>query len=347
MAMTALVDFEPMELANQLGLKPYQGKQLFQWLHKKAVFDFEKMTNLSKEVRSELTRNHRAGHLELLHMAESKTSPGTRKAVWKLQDGESVESVLIREAERRTICISSQVGCAVKCSFCATGIGGFRRNLSPGEIAEQAARMVATDDMGGRTPNIVYMGMGEPFRNYEAVVASIRLLTAKDGLGIGARKITVSTAGEVPGIYAFSELSAQVRLSISLHAANDVKRTELVPLNKKYPLSKLLAATDHYLTQTGRQITFEWALLNGVNDTRRDAEELAAIAAPRHAFVNVIPYNPVDSLPYTAPKRTKAAAFRDSLLELGVKATLRKERGQDIDAACGQLRRRADTLASA
>ena len=341
---TALIDFEPKELAAQLGLKPYQGKQIFQWLHQKAVFDFEKMTNLSKSLRSELAEKHRPAHLDLVHMAESKTSPGTRKAVWRLQDGETIESVLIRDEERRTICISSQVGCAVKCSFCATGIDGFTRNLSAGEIAEQATLMAASDELDGRTPNIVYMGMGEPFRNFEQVAASIRLLTCKDGLGIGARKITVSTAGEVPGIYAFAELPQQVRLSISLHAANDVKRSELVPLNRKYPLAKLLAAADHYLKQSGRQFTFEWALLSGVNDTKHDAEELAAMAVPRGAFVNVIPYNPVPSLPYSAPDRNRAAAFRDHLLHLGVKVTLRKERGGDIDAACGQLRRRTPDL---
>ena len=342
----ALVDFDPKALAEHLELKPFQGRQIFQWLHQKGVFDFDSMTNISKAMRADLKSRARPSHLELVHLAESKKSPGTRKAVWRLQDGETVESVLIREGERRTICISSQVGCAVKCSFCATGISGFQRNLSPGEIAEQATRMTVSDAMEGRTPNIVYMGMGEPFRNFDNVVASIQLLTHRDGLGIGARKITVSTAGEAPGIYAFAEMPWQVRLSLSLHAANDVKRSELVPLNKKYPIAKLLAAVDYYLEHAGRQITLEWALLRGVNDTKQDANELADIALPRRAFVNVIPYNPVAGLPYSAPDRNSAAAFRDHLLHRGVQVTLRKEQGQDIDAACGQLRRRVEEFAS-
>lgn len=343
----SLMDLEPKALAETLGLKPYQGKQVFQWLHKRAVFDFDAMTNLSKGLRAELKSAHEPAMLALQYMQESTRSPGTRKAVFRLRDGETIESVLIREQERRTICISSQVGCAVKCSFCATGVFGYRRNLSPGEIAEQATRMVATDDLSGRTPNIVYMGMGEPFRNFENVMASIRLLMHKDGLGIGARKITVSTAGEVPGIYAFAEMPWQVRLSLSLHAGNDVKRDELVPLNRKYPLAKLLAALDYYLERAGRQVTLEWALLSGVNDAKQDADELAGIALPRGAFVNVIPYNPVAGLPYQAPDRQRAAAFRDHLANRGVQVTLRKEQGQDIDAACGQLRRRTEELAAA
>jgi 23S rRNA (adenine2503-C2)-methyltransferase len=300
------------------------------------------MTNLSKELRADLTSRATPAALTLGHLSESRKSPGTRKAVFRLYDGETVESVLIREEDRRTICISSQVGCAVKCTFCATGLSGYTRNLSPGEIAEQAARMAAMDNLEGRTPNIVFMGMGEPFRNLDNVVASIRLLTCKDGLGIGARKITVSTAGEVPGIYAFAEMPWQVRLSVSLHAANDTLRSELVPLNRKYPLAKLLAGIDYYLQRVGRQITFEWALLKGVNDRKQDAEELARVALPRRAFVNVIPYNPVEGVPYSAPDRQASMAFRDHLISRGVQVTLRKEQGQDIDAACGQLRRRVE-----
>ncbi|MBX7258953.1 MAG: 23S rRNA (adenine(2503)-C(2))-methyltransferase RlmN [Candidatus Hydrogenedentes bacterium] len=338
--MINVTEYNPTEIAEKLNLKPYQGRQIFRWLHKKCVFDFEQMSDLSKELRQRLKEECSASQLSLVSMSESNRSTGTKKALLRLADGETVETVLIRDRERSTICLSTQVGCAVKCAFCATGASGYTRNLNPGEIVEQALYLLAGEDMEGRSPNIVFMGMGEPFRNYEATMRSIRLLMASDGLGIGARRITVSTAGEVKGIERFAEENWQVRLSVSLHAANDALRTKLVPLNKKYPIEALVKAIKSYIEKTGRQITFEWTLLKDVNDSQKDAEELVKLARQLKASVNLIPCNPVADLGFAAPPPDRCATFRDILVRNGIVTTLRRERGQDIDAACGQLRRR-------
>ena len=334
-----LTDLSAAELADRLGLKPFQGRQIFGWLHKRNQFDFDRMTDLSKELRERLKRSCDAGTLDLEACEQSERS-GTKKALFRLRDGESIESVLIRDRDRVTLCVSSQVGCAVKCSFCATGIAGYARNLSPGEIVEQVFYLLKDEDLGERSPNIVFMGMGEPFRNYESVRKSIHLMMAPEGLGIGARRITVSTAGEAPRIEEFASEDWQVRLSVSLHAANDSLRNELVPLNRKYNLSRLRQAISQYQERTGRLVTFEWALLEGVNDSIEHAKELLRWAEGLIIHVNVIPYNPVEGLPYTAPSRRRCQKFRDTLSRGGMNVTFRSERGQDINAACGQLRRR-------
>jgi 23S rRNA (adenine2503-C2)-methyltransferase len=332
-----LTNLNPQQISEALDLQAYQGKQIFRWLHKKRVFDFEQMTDLSKALRQTLAERCIASQLEVVDIKTSMQT-GTRKALFRLADGETVESVLIRDEERITLCLSSQAGCAMKCAFCATGQGGFRRNLEPGEIVEQALYLLRDEDLEGRTPNIVYMGMGEPFRNYDAVVASIRLLMAREGLGIGARKIAVSTAGEADAIERFAEEDWQVRLSVSLHAANDTLRSKLVPLNKRYPLERLREAIVQYQVKSGRQVTFEWTLLGDVNDSERDAQELVEYAADLKAAINLIPWNPVPGLPFHAPEKGRSEVFRDTLLAAGMIATLRQEKGQDIDAACGQLR---------
>lgn len=336
---TQLTPLNPAEIAESLNLKPFQGKQIFRWLHQKQVFDFDRMSDLSKDLRKRLAEECSASQLELVRMSASPRSNGTKKALFRLADGETVESVLIRDRERTTLCLSTQVGCAVKCAFCATGMSGYTRNLNPGEIVEQALYLLQDEKLGEKTPNIVFMGMGEPFRNYDATIKSIKLLMAPEGLGIGARRITVSTAGEVKGIERFASEEWQVRLSVSLHAANDELRTKLVPLNKKYPIETLMKAIRDYVEQTGRQMTFEWTLLDGVNDSPQDAEELIGLATRVKAMVNLIPYNPVSGLGFAPPPLDRCQAFRDALEEAGVNATLRRERGQDIDAACGQLRR--------
>lgn len=339
-AHRALSGLLPGEIAAELGLQPFQARQIFRWIHQKQVFDFDAMTDLSKDLRARLASGYTAMGLRPLDVSVSGRSMGTRKVLCALPDGETVESVLIRERERITLCLSSQVGCAVKCAFCATGLSGYTRNLGAGEIVEQALYLLAGEDLAGRHPNIVYMGMGEPLRNYDAVVRSVRLLMAKQGLNIGQRRITVSTVGEVEGIRRFAREDWQVRLSISLHAANDALRDRLVPINRKYPLAMLLAAIDEYLAATGRQVTFEYTLLRGVNDSLDDAADLAALALPRKAAVNLIPYNPVAGTEFAPPSPRHCEAFRDRVARSGVATTLRKERGQDIDAACGQLRRR-------
>jgi len=330
----------PAAIAKSLQVAPFQGRQIFRWIHQRQVFDFAAMTDLSKVMRDTLAETCVASQLELVSVSRSAGRQGTKKALFRMVDGETVESVLIRDRRRLTLCLSSQVGCAVKCTFCATGASGYTRDLSPGEIVEQALYLLGDEAQDGRTPNIVFMGMGEPFRNYESVAAGIRLLMAKDGLGIGARKITVSTVGDVPGIRRFAEEDWQVRLSVSLHSANDVLRSELVPLNRKYPLAELMAALEGYMQEVGRLITFEWTLLQGVNDSPRDVQELVGWARALRAHVNLIPYNPVEGLGYAPPDRATCERFRDGLVQAGVKTTLRKPCGQDIDAACGQLRRR-------
>jgi len=291
-------------------------------------------------LRQRLKNECVAAQLSPVHVSRSPGSQGTRKALFRLADGETVESVPIRDYTRTTLCLSTQAGCALKCAFCATGLAGYGRDLSAGEIAEQALHLLAGEDLEGRTPNIVYMGMGEPFHNYDATMKSIRLLMMRDGLGVGARKITLSTVGDVPGIRRFAEEDWQVRLSISLHAANDSLRSRLVPLNRTYPLAALMTAVRELIAHTGRQITFEWVLLDRVNDTARDAAELAGLIKGLKAIVNVIPYNPVAGLDFAPPPPDRCQAFQEALLKHGVKATLRRERGRDIDAACGQLRRR-------
>jgi len=335
-----LTEFSAAEIAGELELKPFQGRQVFRWLHKKRVFDFDAMTDLSKDLRQRLKDTAQPAQLAVAQMVKSGQSRGTRKAVFTLTDGETVEAVLIRDRDRRTVCLSTQVGCPLNCAFCATGASGFTRDLTPGEMVEQALHLLAGESIEERTPNIVYMGMGEPFRNYDAVMRSIELLMSKEGLGIGARKITVSTAGDVPGINRFAKEKRQVRLSISLHAADDALRSELVPLNRTYPLDALRKAVQDYVDTTGRQVTLEWVLLRNVNDSVRHARELMRFLKGIKATVNLIPYNPVPDLRYHAPEPEACQAFLDALTQGGVNCTLRRERGQDIDAACGQLRRR-------
>ncbi len=332
-------DLDASEISLKLNIKPFQGRQIFQWMHKKQVFSFEEMTNLPKGLRQKLTETGKASQLELVNLVVSPAT-GTKKALFRMSDGETVEAVLLRANERRTLCLSTQVGCAVSCSFCATGQSGFVRNLSPGEIVEQALHILAGEVMEARTPNIVYMGMGEPFHNYDATVKSIRLLMDKEGLGIGARKITVSTVGDLKGIRRFAKEDWQVRLSISLHAANDELRSKLVPMNKTHPLKRLMAAVRDYAGRTGRQVTFEWVLIRDVNDSESDAAQLIKLIHGIQGGVNVIPYNPIDETYYQAPRRRKGGEFVQLLEDAGISATLRKERGQDIDAACGQLRSR-------
>jgi 23S rRNA (adenine2503-C2)-methyltransferase len=330
----------PEALAAALHLKPFQGRQVFRWIHQKQVLEFERMTDLSKALRERLAAEYRLAPLRLVQMQASDAT-STRKALLELPDGETVEAVMIPARDRVTLCLSTQVGCPIKCSFCATGLSGYARNLRPGEIVAQALFLLQDFDLGGRTPNIVFMGMGEPFRNYDATMAAIRLLMHPLGLGIGARRITVSTAGDVPGIEKFAHEDWQVRLSVSLHAANDALRDELVPLNRRYDLARLRDAVDVYLVRTGRQVTFEWTLLAGVNDTDEAVRELIDYIGGRPVHVNLIPFNPVAGTGYQPPGKKRAEAFRGTLERAGVSATLRLERGQDISAACGQLRRKS------
>ena len=259
----------------------------------------------------------------------------TLKSLWDVSGDAAVETVLMHYTERSTVCISSQAGCAMGCGFCATGQAGYQRNLTVGEIVEQviAARNAARPR---RLSNIVFMGMGEPFANYDRVIEATRRIISD--LGIGARKITISTVGLIPQILRFAEEDLQVGLAVSLHAANDELRTKLVPINKRNPIAELVDAVNHVRHRTGRRVSFEWAMIDGVNDRESDANELATIARKAHAHVNLIPLNPTPGWPTVGTPAVRVREFAASLDKLGVNATIRRNRGNEIDAACGQLR---------
>ena len=328
------------ELAALLGNEPaYRVDQLWSGLYQRLV-DPAEMTNLPAGLRRRLA-DEPALARSLTPLTRREADSGTTvKWLWSLSDGARVETVLMDYGSRSTVCVSSQAGCAMGCGFCATGQAGFTRHLSVGEIVEQVvvagdARRSAEDGRPLRPGNVVFMGMGEPMANYARVWAAVVRL--HDDLGISARHITISTVGVVPGILRLAGESLPVNLAVSLHAANDHKRDELVPLNRRYPLDRLMEACRRYLDATGRRISFEWALIAGVNDTAEDAAELAERAVPLGAHVNLIPLNPTPGYPTVGSTPAAVAAFRDRLVTHGVNATVRRNRGTGIDAACGQL----------
>ncbi len=328
-------DWTRDELADLLSSEPrYRVDQVWQGLYEHGT-EPDAWSNVPKAVRAAVI-DHLPPALEIA--AESVSDDGeTVKWLWTLADGHQVETVLMHYPERTTVCVSSQAGCAMACSFCATGQAGFDRQLTTGEIVEQviiARRRSA--EAGKRLSNIVFMGMGEPFANYDRTWEAVHRI--HDDLGIGARHITVSTVGVVPGIRRLTDADLPVNLAVSLHLANDAERDVLVPINKRYPLDVLAEACATYVDATHRRLSFEWALIDGVNDTERHARELAAYARPLRAHVNLIPLNPT---PGYAVRGTPPAQVRDfaaMLTDLGVNATIRRTRGTDIDAACGQLR---------
>jgi 23S rRNA (adenine2503-C2)-methyltransferase len=300
------------------------------------------MTNLPRPLREHLDRALRPT-LEMA--AESVADSGrTIKWLWALDDGARVETVLMHYPERATVCVSSQAGCAMGCSFCATGQAGFARHLSTGEIVEQVIRARRAAHPS-RLSNVVFMGMGEPLANYDRVWGAIERL--HDDVGLSARHLTISTVGVVPGIRRLARATLPVNLAVSLHAANDALRNTLVPLNRRYPIPVLAEACRQYLTAKGRRLSFEWALIDGVNDHPSDATELAQLARSLGAHVNVIPLNPTPGYPRRGTPPAGVRLFRDQLLTLGVNVTVRRNRGTDIDAACGQLAARPAALTAA
>ena len=324
-AIAALLDGHPS----------YRVGQVWDGLYRRRV-EPDEMTELPKAVRSMLAAALPPG-LELLTERESDNGE-TVKQLWRLHDGRAIESVLMHYRDRVTVCVSTQAGCAMGCGFCATGQGGFDRHLSTGEIVEQVVN--ATKRTSSRVSNVVFMGMGEPLANYDNVWPAVERLQAD--VGISARHLTLSTIGIVPGIRRLAGERLPVNLAVSLHAANDELRDELIPINRRYPLVKLAAACRAYLAAKNRRLSFEWALIDGVNDRRSDAAELAAYARPLRAHVNLIPLNATPGWPTRGTPAAGVRAFRDRLLELGVNATVRRNRGTDIDAACGQLAARVD-----
>jgi 23S rRNA (adenine2503-C2)-methyltransferase len=323
-----------------LDVPGYRAVQVFDWIYKKGVDRFEAMTNLPAALREKLEGSFTIGRLEL--EAVTRAGDGTEKYLFLLPDGLGIESVLIPSGQRRTLCLSTQAGCKFRCAFCASGRHGFFRDLTASEIVGQA--LFLKDNLEVRTTNIVFMGMGEPLDNFEQVGRAIAILNAPEGLGLAARRMTVSTVGIIPGIERFKQLGLQVNLSISLHAADEAKRSRLLPVNKIYPLAGLIAAAEDYLRCGGRKITLEYVLLKGVNDTAADAEGLARIARRLRAKVNVIPYSPVDGFGFETPDPGRARQFVQALEAKGVSVTLRDSKGRDIQAACGQLAGRVHKL---
>ncbi|MEO6629540.1 MAG: 23S rRNA (adenine(2503)-C(2))-methyltransferase RlmN [Aquihabitans sp.] len=337
-------DWTRAELAGLLEGEPrYRVDQVWQGLYNHGT-DPGEWSNLPKALRARATE---ALPSALTLATESVSDDGeTVKWLWTLADGRQVETVLMRYPDRATVCVSSQAGCAMACSFCATGQAGFDRHLSTGEIVEQVvrARTRAAAD-GQRLSNVVFMGMGEPFANFDRTWSAVERI--HDDLGLGARHLTLSTVGVVPGIRRLTTASLPVNLAVSLHLANDAERDVLVPINKRYPLAVLAEACADYVEATHRRLSFEWALIDGVNDTARHARELAAYAYPLHAHVNLIPLNPTPGYSVRGTPPDRVRAFAERLRDQGINATVRRTRGTDIDAACGQLRATHGETASA
>jgi 23S rRNA (adenine2503-C2)-methyltransferase len=329
-------------VAGRLGAKPFRARQLMKWIYRRGASDFAVMSDLAQEFRVRLAEVARISVPQIV--TEQRSSDGTRKWMLRMDEVQGIETVYIPEPDRGTLCISSQVGCAMDCSFCATARQGFNRNLSVAEIVGQvwlAHRELEADDEAradGRTiTNIVFMGMGEPLANYRNVVPAMRIFMDDLGYDLSRRRVTLSTSGLVPQIYKLAE-ECNVALAVSLHAPNDALRNELVPINRKHPIAELLTACWHYIEkQNGRSITFEYVMLDGINDRPEHARQLARLLKGRPAKLNLIPFN---VFPGTRYQRSPVAAilrFRDILNENGVIATIRRTRGDDIDAACGQL----------
>ena len=315
-------------------LEPYRATQIFDWIYKKKVSSFSVMTNLSKKLRERLSQRLEVKFPELVTTARSKD--GTVKFLWKYDDGSTVESVLLRYSNRTSACISSQVGCALGCEFCATGKSGFVRNLTSGEILAQILGMEKSENE--RIGNVVFMGMGEPMLNYDEVMRAIHVMVDSRALKMSQRRISISTSGIVDGIERLSSEPLDVVLSVSLHAPNDEKRSKIMPINQRYPLPMLLNAVKEYQSLKGRRVTFEYILFDGFNDSMEDAMELVEILKDIKCNVNLIAYNETGSkFKRTSPN--KAKRFEEFLKAHGLEAVIRIEKGSDIDAACGQLRR--------
>lgn len=320
-----------------MGEKAFRAGQMYDWMHKRLAESFDEMTNLSQSLRDACKERFQYTKLKLVQVQESKID-GTRKFLFELSDGNYVESVWMKYHHGNSVCISSQVGCKMGCRFCASTLDGWERNLLPSEMLEQIYAI--TRQTGERVSNVVVMGTGEPMDNYDNLVRFIDLLTNADGLNISQRNITVSTCGIVPGIRKLAEEGLQITLALSLHAPNDEKRKELMPIAKKYSLQEVLDACDYYFEKTGRRISFEYALVGGVNDNEGETEELISLLQGRNCHVNLIPVNPIKERDYVSSNRKDVERFKNKLEKSKIQCTIRREMGRDIDGACGQLRRR-------
>ncbi len=326
------------------GQGKYRVGQVRQWLFQQRASNFSEMTNLSQSLRDELSRDFTIWSATVAK--HTQADDGTEKLLLTLADGGQIECVLLRDEVRRTICISTQVGCGMGCVFCASGLDGLSRNLTTGEIVEQMLRLQSLLREDERLSHIVVMGMGEPLANLDALLPALAEATREDGLGISARRITISTVGLTKAMRRLAETTPRYRLAVSLHAPNDELRQQIVPVADKIRIADVLAEADNYFDLSGRQLTFEYVLLGGINDSPREATELVNLLAGRTAILNVIPYNPVAGLPYKTPSHNAQRAFRQILEQGGVSVHFRHRKGDAIDAACGQLRRRAQSEAA-
>ena len=329
----------PEELKAKLqamGEKPFRAAQLFAWLHQKQAETYREMTNLPEGLRERLSKEEPLTVLEPVDMRESRID-GTRKYLFRLPDGNVIESVWMKYHHGNSVCISSQVGCRMGCRFCASTLGGLTRSLRASEMLGQVYRIQKLT--GERVSNVVVMGTGEPLDNYEQLVRFLRLISSEQGIHISQRNLTVSTCGLVPEMYRLAEEKLQITLALSLHAPNDEKRQALMPIASRYPLREVLAACGNYFEKTGRRITFEYALAAGENDGGKDAEELAGLLKRYNCHVNLIPINPVKERQFRRSGKKMVLDFQNKLEKCGINVTIRREMGGDIDGACGQLRK--------
>jgi 23S rRNA (adenine2503-C2)-methyltransferase len=328
------------DLKNDLekwGLPSFHAQQIFSWIYKRGIIDFDKMSDLSVSLRGRLKENFSICDLGLAEIQESQDA--TKKFLFKLNDANFIEAVTIPAQKRLTGCISTQAGCKFACCFCASGLAGFKRNLDTAEIINQLLYLKNNSRQQLLT-HVVFMGTGEPLDNYDNVLKAVRIINAKEGFSIGARRITISTCGIIPGIEKLMQEGLQIELSVSLHSADDKTRSQLMPVNKTYPLQELISACRQYAEKTKRQVTFEYVMIKDLNSRLPDAFKLCTILKGFDCKVNLIPFNALKKGSLVPPNKMDILIFRDRLLKSGIKVTLRKSRGEDIEAACGQLRLR-------
>lgn len=334
--MKSIFDFKLEDLTSYLednGYSKFVSKQIYDWIYKKRVFDFDKMSNIKLELREQLKKDF---DISMLKLVRRQTSKETNKYLFELDDGNLIESVLMRHDYGLSVCVSSQIGCNMGCSFCESGRLKKVRDLLPGEIVRQI--LMIEEDVGMRISSVVVMGIGEPFDNYDNIMDFIRIINSPFGIAIGARHITVSTSGLVPMIKRYAEEDLQTNLAISLHAPNDELRNKIMKVNKAYNISELIAAINEYIEKTNRRVTIEYVMLSMVNDGEENANELADLLRGMNVYVNLIPYNETSHIEYKKSPNDRVMKFYDTLKRRGINVTVRREFGGNIDAACGQLR---------
>ena len=335
----SMTEEELKEAMAQMGEKPFRASQIYGWLHKKGAASFSEMTNLSQDLRKRLSDFFALEELTRERVQISKEDR-TRKYLFRLSDGNFIESVLMYYHYGASVCISSQVGCNMGCRFCASTIGGKIRDLSAGEMLDQIYEIAK--EIPERISHVVVMGTGEPLDNYDNLVRFIRMISDPHGMGLSQRNITVSTCGIIPNMRKLAGEKLQITLALSLHASSQEEREKLLPVARKYPLNEVLTACDEYFDTTRRRITYEYALVNGVNSSSEDAKKLIRLLGNKNCHMNLIPVNPIKERSYHSPGQKAAEAFKELLLRGGINATIRRSMGRDIDGACGQLRRRQE-----